>query len=61
MKLRKGRGRDLGLDFEEYLMAPGAAPTTAFSAFIDQPPRGLRRTLYFKDDDARLSFLTAAI
>jgi putative radical SAM enzyme (TIGR03279 family) len=48
----------LGLNFEEYLMdsARRCANNCVF-CFIDQLPRGLRETLYFKDDDARLSFL----
>ena len=48
----------LGLNFEEYLMdsARRCANRCVF-CFIDQLPKGLRETLYFKDDDARLSFL----
>ncbi|MBR6522386.1 MAG: DUF512 domain-containing protein [Oscillospiraceae bacterium] len=48
----------LGLNFEEYLMdkARRCANNCVF-CFIDQLPKNLRETLYFKDDDARLSFL----
>ena len=48
----------LGLNFEDYLMdsARRCANNCVF-CFIDQLPPGLRETLYFKDDDARLSFL----
>jgi len=48
----------LGLNFEEYLMdkARRCANNCVF-CFIDQLPKNLRDTLYFKDDDARLSFL----
>ena len=57
VKLRKGEGEDLGLDFEEYLMdKPWGCSNHCLFCFIDQLPRGLRRTLYFKDDDARLFF-----
>jgi NifB/MoaA-like Fe-S oxidoreductase len=37
---------------------PAPAPTKCLFCFIDQLPPGLRESLYFKDDDARLSFLT---
>ena len=61
VKIRKGEGEDLGLDFEEYLMdRPWGCSNRCLFCFIDQLPRGLRRTLYFKDDDARLSFLTGS-
>ena len=56
--VRKAEGGDLGLDFESYLMdAPRACSNRCVFCFIDQLPRGMRRTMYFKDDDARLSFL----
>lgn len=56
--LRKEIGEDLGLDFETYLMdrARSCANKCVF-CFVDQLPEGMRDTLYFKDDDARLSFL----
>ncbi len=58
VKLHKQEGQDLGLEFETYLMdaQKGCANRCVF-CFIDQLPRGMRRSLYFKDDDARLSFL----
>ena len=58
LRLRKREGEDLGLDFETYLMdaQKGCANRCVF-CFIDQLPRGMRPSLYFKDDDARLSFL----
>ncbi len=52
------REPDLGLDFETYLM--DRAPLLRQQLhllFVDQMPPGMRDTLYFKDDDARLSFL----
>ena len=56
--VRKPEGGDLGLDFESYLMdAPRACSNACVFCFIDQLPRGMRKTMYFKDDDARLSFL----
>ena len=58
VKVRKQEGQDLGLEFETYLMdaQKGCANRCVF-CFIDQLPRGMRQSLYFKDDDARLSFL----
>ena len=57
-RLRKEESEPLGLDFESYLMdrARSCANHCIF-CFIDQLPPGMRETLYFKDDDARLSFL----
>lgn len=61
VKLRHGAGDDLGADFGEYLMdKPWGCSNRCKFCFIDQLPRGLRKTLYFKDDDARLSFLTGS-
>ena len=61
VKVRKGEGEDLGLDFGEYLMdKPWGCSNRCVFCFVDQLPRGLRRSLYFKDDDARLSFLTGS-
>lgn len=56
--LAKDVGEDLGLEFETYLMdrARSCANKCVF-CFVDQMPKGMRETLYFKDDDARLSFL----
>ena len=58
VRVRKGEGEDLGLNFETYLMdrARSCANRCIF-CFVDQMPPGMRETLYFKDDDARLSFL----
>ena len=58
LRVKKPEGGDLGLDFESYLMdAPRACSNACVFCFIDQLPRGMRKTMYFKDDDARLSFL----
>lgn len=58
VRVRKEEGEDLGLNFQTYLMdkARSCANRCIF-CFVDQMPPGMRETLYFKDDDARLSFL----
>ncbi len=49
---------DIGLDFETPLMdKKQRCQNKCVFCFIDQLPDGLRETLYFKDDDSRLSFL----
>lgn len=61
VKVRKDAGEDLGLDFDEYLMdKPWGCSNRCVFCFVDQLPRGMRKSLYFKDDDARLSFLTGS-
>ena len=58
VEVRKPEGGDLGLDFESYLMdRPRSCANNCIFCFIDQLPPGMRPTMYFKDDDARLSFL----
>lgn len=48
----------LGLSFETYLMDKHRhCKNSCIFCFIDQLPKGLRKSLYFKDDDSRLSFL----
>ena len=48
----------LGLDFDTYLMdSQHSCKNKCIFCFIDQLPKGLRKSLYFKDDDSRLSFL----
>ena len=56
--IRKREGEDIGLEFETYLMdkARSCANNCIF-CFVDQMPPGMRPSLYFKDDDTRLSFL----
>ena len=57
-KVKKHEGQDIGLEFETYLMdKPKSCSNKCIFCFIDQLPKGMRKTLYFKDDDARLSFL----
>lgn len=56
--IEKREGGDLGIDFESYLMdSPRSCANACVFCFIDQLPDGMRKTMYFKDDDARLSFL----
>ena len=51
-------GEDLGLTFENGLMSDyKSCSNKCIFCFIDQMPPNMRKTLYFKDDDARLSFL----
>lgn len=58
VKIHKREGGDLGIDFEDYLMdRPRSCANNCIFCFIDQLPKGMRKTMYFKDDDARLSFL----
>ena len=58
VSIRKQSGEDMGITFESYLMdrAKRCANRCIF-CFIDQLPPNMRETLYFKDDDARMSFL----
>lgn len=58
-EIEKDAQEDLGLTFEEQFMGKyRRCRNHCIFCFIDQLPKGLRDTLYFKDDDARLSFLT---
>ena len=59
VRIKKPEGAPLGLNFETYLMdEPRSCENNCIFCFVDQLPKGLRPTLYFKDDDSRLSFLT---
>ena len=56
--IKKGEYDDIGLDFETPLMdKKHTCKNGCIFCFIDQNPEGLRDTLYFKDDDSRLSFI----
>ena len=56
--IRKEEYEDIGLEFETYLMEKQRhCKNKCIFCFIDQLPEGLRESLYFKDDDSRLSFL----
>ena len=58
LQVKKQEGTDLGLNFDTYLMdEPRPCSNHCLFCFVDQMAPGCRDTLYFKDDDARLSFL----
>lgn len=58
ISIEKGEYDDPGLEFESYLMdEKRSCRNKCVFCFIDQLPKGMRDTLYFKDDDSRLSFL----
>lgn len=58
LRVIKSEYDDLGLEFETFLMdKKRSCSNKCVFCFIDQMPPGMRDTLYFKDDDARLSFL----
>ncbi|GHV38679.1 Fe-S oxidoreductase [Clostridia bacterium] len=57
--IKKRESADLGLVFSSGLMdSAKSCGNRCVFCFIDQLPKGLRETLYFKDDDVRLSFLS---
>ena len=56
--VKKGEYDDIGLGFETPLMdKKHSCKNGCIFCFIDQNPKGLRESLYFKDDDSRLSFI----
>ena len=58
VKIYKDEDEDIGLQFETYLMDKQRhCANKCIFCFIDQLPKGMRKSLYFKDDDSRLSFL----
>ena len=58
VSIRKGEYDDIGLEFETPLMdKKHSCANGCVFCFIDQLPKGMRKSLYFKDDDDRLSFL----
>lgn len=58
LEVEKDYDEDLGLEFEQGLMDDyRSCRNKCIFCFIDQMPEGMRETLYFKDDDSRLSFL----
>ncbi|MBP1757182.1 MAG: hypothetical protein H6Q62_38 [Firmicutes bacterium] len=57
--IEKDEDEDLGLEFEDGLLDECThCHNRCVFCFIDQLPKGMRQTLYFKDDDLRLTFLT---
>ncbi len=58
VRVKKPEAQELGLNFQTYLMdEPRPCANHCLFCFVDQMAPGCRDTLYFKDDDARLSFL----
>lgn len=58
LEIEKDMDEDLGITFENGLMDDyKSCSNKCIFCFIDQMPPGMRDTLYFKDDDSRLSFL----
>ena len=58
LEIEKDYDEDLGIEFENGLMDDyKSCHNKCIFCFIDQMPKGMRDTLYFKDDDSRLSFL----
>lgn len=59
IEIEKDEYEDLGIDFEDPLISEAKSCTNkCVFCFIDQLPKGMRETVYFKDDDSRLSFLS---
>lgn len=58
LEIEKEEHEDIGLAFDSSLMDDyRSCSNKCIFCFIDQLPRGMRETMYFKDDDSRLSFL----
>ncbi len=56
--IKKGEYDDIGLEFETALMdEKHSCRNGCIFCFIDQNPKGMRDSIYFKDDDSRLSFI----
>ena len=57
-RIQKEEYEELGLEFDTYLMdRQMSCKNKCIFCFIDQMPKGMRPSLYFKDDDSRMSFL----
>ena len=58
LEVEKEYEEDLGIEFEKEIMDEAkSCCNNCLFCFVDQLPVGMRKTLYFKDDDSRLSFL----
>ena len=58
LKIKKGEYEDIGIHSDTFLMdSKKTCRNGCIFCFIDQNPKGMRETIYFKDDDSRLSFL----
>ncbi len=59
VEIEKDEDEVLGLEFEDPMMCSSySCHNKCIFCFIDQLPKGMRKSLYFKDDDMRMSFLT---
>lgn len=59
LEIEKDTYEDIGIEFDNPLMdSDRSCANKCIFCFVDQMPEGMRDTLYFKDDDTRLSFLT---
>jgi len=57
IEVEKEYDEDLGIQFIDAILdKPKSCHNKCIFCFIDQLPQGMRETLYFKDDDSRLSF-----
>ena len=58
LEVEKNYDEKLGVEFEDAIMDKAkSCRNNCIFCFIDQLPKGMRKSLYFKDDDSRLSFL----
>ncbi|MGL5972981.1 MAG: DUF512 domain-containing protein [Oscillospiraceae bacterium] len=58
VEVEKDMDEDLGIEFETFLIdAQHTCTNKCIFCFVDQMPEGLRESLYFRDDDERMSFL----
>ncbi|MEG1778904.1 MAG: DUF512 domain-containing protein, partial [Oscillospiraceae bacterium] len=58
VEIDKEEYEELGLEFESFLMDKQmSCHNQCIFCFVDQTPKGMRKSLYFKDDDTRMSFL----
>lgn len=58
LEIDKEYYEELGVEFENPIMDKAkSCSNNCIFCFVDQNPEGMRETLYFKDDDSRLSFL----
>ena len=58
LDIEKDYEEDLGIEFPEQMLETKTCKNNCIFCFIDQLPKGMRESLYVKDDDERLSFLT---
>ncbi|WP_392486455.1 DUF512 domain-containing protein [Haloimpatiens sp. FM7315] len=57
IEIDKAYDEELGIEFKDFILdRPRSCSNKCIFCFIDQLPKGMRKTLYFKDDDSRLSF-----